>query len=369
MIFVAGGTSFLGKHTLYHLMKRGVHSRATFRSHSEIEDAYTLFDLLSKREHIKEIDKSLIDWVQVDITDYEALSSCMEDISTILYVNDLLDYRGTYNTRKKISPQLLHQVIDGTETALAVAQSLGISHFIYLSSTETLQKRTYKQSCTESDRWTEVGSKSIYQQALYHTETAVWRANQEGLHTTILHLPTVCGVDVVDNSAESIYQRVVAAPWFYPRGYLGYVDVRDVSSILIKISLCTLEGNYIISAESMAARKFMETICHTWERVYSFRLPLSKNVYTLIRGVQQLARIFTAGLWRPNLISLPTEDRIRAFSSSKLDEVLSHSYINLQQSIRDDKELIDEMRSKKQKTTPEPENKVLLDHNPHYSSM
>ncbi len=82
MVFLTGGTGFLGAHLLYHLLAEGENVKALRRSNSNDDLLYRVFSFYHKNP-ADLINK--INWVEGDLLDSYSLDDVLDDVSVIYH--------------------------------------------------------------------------------------------------------------------------------------------------------------------------------------------------------------------------------------------------------------------------------------------
>ena len=88
----------------------------------------------------------------------------------------------------------------------------------------------------EDNKWIDSPTNSLYAKSKYFAELEVFRGQEEGLSTTILNPSLILAAANWNKSSAQLFKYVWKQRPFYIDGYLNYVDVMDVASIVLSVS-------------------------------------------------------------------------------------------------------------------------------------
>jgi dihydroflavonol-4-reductase len=223
MIFVTGGTGLIGSFVLQELRARGLAVRALYRGSA-----------------MPTTTPSGIDWVQGDLLDSSLLDSLLTpEVTHVLHCAGLVSY----------APQdedaLLHINVEGTATIVdACLRRPGI-RLGYVSSVAALGQPGADpignlgtpRRLDETTTWNLGASHPAYATSKYLAELEVWRGVAEGLAAVIVNPSIVLGPGDWHRSSTRLLRYAYDEHWFYTQGQLNFVDVRDVTAHLLRLTL------------------------------------------------------------------------------------------------------------------------------------
>jgi dihydroflavonol-4-reductase len=223
MIFVTGGTGLIGSFVLQDLRARGLAVRALYRGAAPPVAA-----------------PADIDWVQGDLLDSSLLDSVLTpEVTHVLHCAGLVSY----------APQdedaLLHVNVEGTAAVVdACLRRPGI-RLGYVSSvaalgqpaTDPAGNPTTPRLLDETATWDLGASHPAYATSKYLAELEVWRGVAEGLAAVIVNPSIVLGPGDWHRSSTRLLRYAYDEHWFYTKGQLNFVDVRDVTAHLLRLTL------------------------------------------------------------------------------------------------------------------------------------
>jgi dihydroflavonol-4-reductase len=242
MIFVTGGTGFLGSYVLKELVEKGYSVRALWRRQE-------------RPSHIPAQILDRVEWVHGDILDVDGLSEWMRGADAVIHSAALVSFY------KKDRRSMFKINIEGTANLVNTALDLGISKFIHVSSVAALGRSGETQMIGEDHPWAGNKHQTNYSISKYYAEMEVWRGMAEGLEPLIVNPSTIMGYGDWNQSSLRIFKSVYDGfPW-YTSGTNGFVDVRDVARamvLLMEAGVCN--ERFIISADNWSFHQLFNRI-------------------------------------------------------------------------------------------------------------
>ena len=249
MIFVTGGTGLIGSFVLQALRARGLAVRALYRGPASPSAAPTG-----------------IDWIQGDLLDSSLLDSALTpEVTHVLHCAGLVSY----------APQdedaLLQINVEGTAAVVdACLRRPGI-RLGYVSSVAALGQPAADPAADaatprrldETATWDLGASHPAYATSKYLAELEVWRGVAEGLAAVIVNPSIVLGPGDWHRSSTRLLRYAYDEHWFYTRGQLNFVDVRDVVAHLLRLTLdlpALPSARYILSGSMQPLGEFLSQL-------------------------------------------------------------------------------------------------------------
>lgn len=248
MILITGATGLVGSFIAKDLLDEGISFKSLKREHS------TIPDILKNHENY-----SHIEWINGDIREPISLDEAFEGVDEVIHCAALVSfYSGDYNQMKDIN-------VLGTINMVNHAQKKSIKKFIHISSIAALGRSEKNATITEDTKWVKSANDSRYAWTKHLGELEVWRASEEGLPVIILNPTVVLGPSNWNNSSTRLFKYVWEERGFYPKGALNYIDVRDVSSIAIKMLKSEVVGErYILNSDKVLYKTLLQLIAETF---------------------------------------------------------------------------------------------------------
>jgi dihydroflavonol-4-reductase len=242
MIFVTGGTGFLGSYLLQELVSKGKPVRALRRERKF--PAYLPPAIADQ-----------IEWVEGDLLDITGLVENLSGCDQIIHAAALVSFDPA--DKKK----LFKTNIEGTANIVNAALETGISDFVHVSSVGALGKTDGSKKIDEEKKWDGNKGQSNYGISKYYGELEVWRGMGEGLSPLIVNPVTLLGYGDWNQTSCALFRKAYEEfPW-YPEGTNGFADVRDAARAIVAL----MDGGFrnerfIISSENLSYQEIFRSM-------------------------------------------------------------------------------------------------------------
>jgi dihydroflavonol-4-reductase len=255
MIFVTGGTGLIGSFLLHELRARGLRVRALYRGTEPINAAPG------------------VEWIAGDLLDSSLLASAISaEITHVFHCAGLVSY----------APQdedaLLQINVEGTAAIVDACLARPGIRLGHVSSVAALgQLAASIEAATEasirvvneSATWDLGASHPAYATSKYLGELEVWRGVAEGLSAVIVNPSVVLGPGDWHRSSTRLLRYAYDEHYFYTRGLLNFVDVRDVVAHFLYLMLespPTPSERYILSGGTCSLGDLLRAAASVWGR-------------------------------------------------------------------------------------------------------
>jgi nucleoside-diphosphate-sugar epimerase len=326
MVLVTGATGFLGSHLLYHLLLHGKNIRALKRASSRFEILKNVFafhhdDLQNYQDRIE--------WVEADITDVYGIRQCVSGISELYHTAALVSFQP--NDRKK----LININIEGTANVVNAALENNVSRFCHVSSIAAIGRADNNQVIDENVVWKSSGRNSNYAVSKYGSEREIWRGIEEGLNAVIINPSIILGPGEINSGTARLISTVLGGLKFFPPGINGFVDVRDVAEIMIKLMEMNISGErFIVSSENITYKDLFQTLAgllHKPPPIYKASQWMSGLAwrYEFIKGkVSGSKPLITKE-------TTVTANNKYIYSNKKIKDLLNRRYIPVEETLKE----------------------------------
>lgn len=251
LVLITGATGFLGSHLCSLLLRQGyrvVALRRNSNSEGLFKRVHKFYQLPSSYQP---------SWITGDILNIDDIIPALDGVSAVFHCAALVSFA------KKDKQRLMGHNVVGTRNVVNACLITGVKQFVYASSVAALGRATGDDDpITENSVWVESKYNSRYAISKYLAEQEVWRAQEEGLHVTLVNPGIILGYGDSFSGSNKIYHMIKKGQSFYPVGSNGFVGVEDVA----KMMLFLFENNqwgkrFLCVAETIEYKKLFFQLC------------------------------------------------------------------------------------------------------------
>ncbi len=251
-ILVTGGTGLLGSHLIAQLLNKGNQIKALSRNEYNRDIVFNIYQKLFPGEAFP---CQNIHWVKGELSDYALLLEIMNGIDLVYHCAALVSFN------PKLEAGLLQINVRGTANMVNAALENGVAKFCHVSSTAALGKEDVEGFIDEQSIRNHADSYSVYSLSKFYAETEVWRGIEEGLKAVIINPSVIIGPGNWNQSSMRLFKTVDNGMPFYTNGITGYVDVRDVVSIMMELmNRDIFSERFCISAHNLSVQQVFTEI-------------------------------------------------------------------------------------------------------------
>ena len=314
MILVTGATGFLGAEVANQLAGQGLHIRCTRRHNSVIPPQ------LHKYE-------KLIEWVEADLLDISALEDAFENITHVYNCAAFVSLR---QVDKK---EMIYSNVTGTANVvnLCLANNCRLVH---VSSVAAVGQAKPGQLTSEKDQLDQALETDGYAISKLESEMEVWRGIAEGLSAVIVNPSIIIGPSAGTTGSGALFKVVKNGLKFYTAGGMGFVDVEDVATCMIKLMAANIsDERYIVSAENISYKEITQRIANH----FGVKPPsIAANSWMMELAWRAAAFIGLFNGRSPGIdkVSAQTASQVRAFDNSKIRKAIDFKFKPLDESIK-----------------------------------
>ncbi len=298
MILVTGGAGLIGAELIQQLLADGNRVRAI----------YNRTQLNIQHENLEQ--------VHCDILDVIALEHAFENIVKLYHCAGLVSFIPADESR-------LYKVnVEGTANIVNAAVNAGVKKMVHVSSVSAMGRIRQEEEIHEGMYWTAKTSNSIYGHSKYLGEMEVWRGVAEGLEAVVVNPVIVLGPGNWNDGSTKIFKSAYEEfPW-YTEGVSGFVDVRDVASVMLQLMESNVSGErFIISSGNHAFRDVYNNIANGFNKKPPHK-KVTPFISKLVVMFGKMKQVFNG---KPPLITKETAATAMAkvyFNNKKLLEFL-----------------------------------------------
>lgn len=246
-ILLTGATGFLGRHLLSRLVGAGYRVRALYRSDTPPAIAAA----------------TSVEWVRGDLLAIETLEEALTDIDTVVHAAALVSYRSADRDALFLTNET------GTANLVNAALFRGVSRFIHVGSTATLE-RDVKGPISAEQYWPQTQPLTAYGQSKFQAQREVWRGRAEGLSIATVFPGILLGGGEAKPDGQApptanprlalLRQMAERFPQLYPPGANGFVAAADVAEAIRLLLERDRNGDrFLLSAANWSYRELLAT--------------------------------------------------------------------------------------------------------------
>ncbi len=252
MILVTGGTGLVGSHLLFDLTRSGKNVRVLKRNNSNISNVKKVFSYYTSDP---ELLLKKIEWVDADLLDVYSLTDAMDGITEIFHCAAMVSFE------KKQHAEMMKINVEGTSNMVNAALEKGVKKFCHVSSIASLGRVENGGLTSEETFWKSSPDNSNYSISKYGAEREVWRAAEEGLNVVIVNPSLIVGGGNWTQSSSNMFTKAYKGIKFYSSGTNGFVDVRDVAALMIKLMNSSITNQrFLLNSENASFRHYFDLI-------------------------------------------------------------------------------------------------------------
>lgn len=313
MILVTGANGFLGSFICKALADSGKNVKALVRNNSDT----SLLEGASDKVQI----------VHGDILDMNSMEEHFEGLKILIHAAAIVSFhRSDYDQMSEVN-------IEGTKNMVNLSLKYKVDFFLHISSVAAIGRKEQKAVVSEKNKWEESKWNSHYGESKYLAELEVWRGIQEGLSGIVLNPSVVLGPGNWDISSSRLFKYAWQENKYYSEGLMNYVDVRDVTSIIMRfLEKQPSDERYIISAGDITYKDFFEIVARRFNKKPPYR-QANKRLLRLGLIIEWVKSMFSSN--RP-LITTETINLSGSeisFDNSKIKKELNFNFTPLEQTV------------------------------------
>ncbi len=322
--FVTGGTGLVGAHLLYELTSQGIAVTALSRSARAADIVRRTFCHYTARP---EALLARIQWLQGDLRNADILAAALQGADSVFHCAALVSFNPA-------DRQAIHQInVEGTVQLVEQCRRAGICKLVFVSSSAAIGKPEH--GLAEENTPYIASNVPDYARSKYEAEQVVWQAIAAGLPAVIVNPVVVLGPGDWQRSSAAIVWRVWRGFPFYTLGGTGFVDARDVARCMAALMESPIVGErFILCSENLVFRDVFFQIA---DALGTRRPPL--RAYPWMGAVAlRLSEAWSLLSGRPPLITPTVAQAAHQryfFSNEKIKQAIGHTFIPMEQSIRD----------------------------------
>ena len=247
-IFITGATGFIGSYLLRTLVADG------FSQITALKRPDSPLDL------VKEVQQK-VEWIEGDLLDVPLLEKAMDGCQKVYHCAAIV-------TQPKADLQQMMRInVEGTANVVNVSNYRRVNKLLHISSIAALGRDKKRQHLDENSHWQRNKFNTDYGISKYLGEQEVWRGIAEGLQAVIINPSVVIGSGYWQKGTARIFDTISNGLRFYPPGTTGFVDVRDIARMSIRLMESELHNIRVIAnADNWNYKQFFSVVARAMDK-------------------------------------------------------------------------------------------------------
>ncbi|GAB3954594.1 SDR family oxidoreductase [Spirosoma harenae] len=320
-VFITGATGFIGSHITRRYLADGYSVSVMYRPTS----GYGMLADVAEQ----------ITWHEGDVLDIPSLEAAIRPDIDVIHAAAIVSFV------PKDRDRMEHINVEGTANVVNVCLKAGVRKLGYVSSVAAIGRpvmHTGKDNepiiIDEQQKWEDSPNNSVYAKTKYRAELEVWRGVAEGLNAVMVNPSVVLGTGDWNRSSLQLIKYAYDEKPFYPAGLINYVDVLDVTDVLVKLMQSTVTAErYILNAGTIPYRSLLEQVAG----VLNKRPPTMRVPPALTRLLWPLEAVRARLTGKAPLITRETArsaSSLYQYDGQKIEQTLRFQYRPLSETLK-----------------------------------
>jgi len=325
-ISVTGATGMTGSYLLFKLAKKGYKIRALKRKGSDLNIPKKIFKNLSENG---ESLFSKINWIEGDLTDYESVEEIIKGSDFVYHTAAMVSFK------PKDRETMIYTNVQGTANVVNACLNHSVKKLCHVSSVAALGFTSEGALLTEEIELTDFNDISDYAVSKFQSEQEVWRGIAEGLNAVIVNPSIILGAGNWETGSPRLIKTIWDGLKYYTKGVNGFVDVRDVTEIMIRLTESEISSeHYIINADNLAFRELFNMIA---DNLNKKRPSVYANSFMLhsLKYFDTLRYLLTGKEPRLTKYTLLSAQKKHGCSNEKIKTTLNYQFLPVEESVKD----------------------------------
>jgi nucleoside-diphosphate-sugar epimerase len=314
MILVTGANGLLGSYLVRQLIDNGESVRGLRRAKSDL----TLLGDYANR----------MEWIEGDVTDIFSLEEGMKGIDKVYHGAALI------SMQSGDADKMLNINAEGTANVVNAALGSDIKKLLYVSSVAAFGRpenpgRVIDENLDVKDS----KDNFAYFKSKLYAEREVWRGIAEGLNAVIICPSTILGGGFWSMPPNAVFAQLYKGLPFYTSGINGFVDVRDVVSVAIRLMDSDISSEkFIVSAANLSWSEVMWMAADAM-KVRRPSIRVSKSLSSIAWRLDAMKSLFSGTLPIATRDSVTLAQNDFRYSNEKVRKALNFTFRPLQDTI------------------------------------
>src|SRR5690606_30758706 len=190
-----------------------------------------------------------------DLLDPLGMEALLTEVDTVIHCAGLVSFQ------RKDKEALYASNVESTRVLVNACLAAGVNKFIHVSSIAALGRNKKNTLMEENTKWENSKLNTEYAKSKYLGELEVWRASVEGLSVNIINPSIILAPHSWERSSTAIFNYVKRKFPFYPSGNINYVDLRDVTEVIIHLTQMDIRNErFVLNGGNLSYKQFFEEV-------------------------------------------------------------------------------------------------------------
>lgn len=252
MILVTGGTGLVGSHLLMRLVENAEQVRAIYRTEKKRDAVAKIFSYYHSNA-----DELLqkIEWVKGDVLDVASLQDAMVGITQVYHCAAAVTFVPSEEA-------YMHKVnVEGTANVVNACLDVPNVRLCHVSSVAAIGRDGSEEIIDEKNEWKQSEHNAAYAVSKHNAEMEVWRGIVEGVNAFMVNPSLIIGPGDWNQSTGVLFKNTWKGLPFYTRGGNCFVDVRDVTEVMVRLMETeVVNERFIVGAENRLHKDVFERL-------------------------------------------------------------------------------------------------------------
>jgi dihydroflavonol-4-reductase len=321
MDLVTGSTGLAGFHVLHELVRQGNQVRAIIRKKSDGEKITERLIGLGIKDNYPEFHES-------DILDPSGIFEACEGIRNIYHCAGLVSFN------RNDRDELIKVNSRGTANLVNQAILCNCNKFIHVSSVAALGVPKSASDVNETFHFENKAGVSFYALSKHLAEREIWRGIEEGLNAVIVSPSIILGSGNWKRSSMRIFDRAAHGMIFYSPGSGGFIDARDLASLMIILAESKIKSElFIVNGANISFHDLFNLICNE----LGVKAPKKRAPRWVAEIMWRMEKIIYTFTNRQPLLTRETVEsafKNKSYDSGKITEATKFKFTRIEETIK-----------------------------------
>jgi len=315
-----------GSYLLFKLLEKGYNITALKRKSSNTDVTEKIFKSLSKDgENLF----YKINWITGDLSDVNTVYELVRNADYVYHTAATVSFKPSDRKR------MIYENVCGTANIVNASLKSSVKKMCHVSSVAALGKNSAGKPLTEEIELTDMSNSSDYAISKFKSEREVWRGIAEGLNAVIVNPSIILGTGDWRRGSPRLIKTVWDGMKYYTKGINGFVDVRDVVNIMIKLTESNISAErFILNSENLSYRELFNEIADNLNKKRPSVFANDFMLYSLMY-LDSFVYFFTGKEPRLTKYTVNSARSFHACSNKKVKKTLNYEFIPVKKSVRD----------------------------------